>query len=117
MLALCHDRPPNTRCPARTRPVPRTSRPRRWAPLPPPLLSVALRSSTRSPPQKEYLRRGARAMYPESFETSLQLGQSVLEGFNTSSVDIKSIKAEVRGDSGMEETFEEYEEWYKKNIR
>lgn len=56
-------------------------------------------------------------MYPESFETSLQLGQSVLEGFNTSSVDIKSIKAEVRGDSGMEETFEEYEEWYKKNIR
>ncbi|KAI0564978.1 Sodium/solute symporter [Gracilaria domingensis] len=67
--------------------------------------------------QKEYLRRGARAMYPESFETSLQLGQSVLEGFNTSKVDIKSIKAEVRGDSGLEEAFEEYEEWYKKNIR
>ncbi|CAN8071409.1 unnamed protein product [Agarophyton chilense] len=67
--------------------------------------------------QKEFLRRGARAMYPESFETSLQLGQSILEGFNTSKVDIRAIKAEVRGDSGLEEAFEEYEEWYKKNIR
>lgn len=67
--------------------------------------------------QKEYLRRGARAMYPESFETSLQLGQSVLEGFSTSKVDIRSIKAEVRGDSGLEEAFQQYEEWFDKNIR
>lgn len=67
--------------------------------------------------QKELLKRGARAMYPETFETSLQLGQSVLEGFNTSRVDIKAIKAEVRGDSGLNEVFEEYEEWFEKNMR
>lgn len=67
--------------------------------------------------QKEFLKRGATAMYPETFETSLQLGQSVLEGFNTSKVDIRAIKAEVRGDNKMNEVFDEYEEWFKKNMR
>lgn len=67
--------------------------------------------------QKEFLQRGARAMYPESFETSLQLGQSVLQGFNTSRVDISAIKAEVRSDSGLEDTFQEYEQWFNKNMR
>lgn len=67
--------------------------------------------------QKEFLRRGATAMYPEMFETSLQLGQSVLEGFSTSREDIRSIKAEVRGDSGLSEVFQHYEEWFKKNMR
>lgn len=67
--------------------------------------------------QKEFLRRGATAMYPEMFETSLQLGQSVLEGFSTSREDIKSIKAEVRGDAGLSEVFEQYEGWFKKNMR
>lgn len=62
--------------------------------------------------QKEYLERGAKAMYPETFETSLQLGQSVLKGFNTSDVDVKAIKAEVRGDYGLTKTFQEYEEWF-----
>lgn len=67
--------------------------------------------------QKELLRRGATAMYPESFETSLQLGQSVLAGFSTSKVDIRAIKAEVRGDTKMNNVFDEYEEWFKKNMR
>lgn len=67
--------------------------------------------------QKDFLRRGATAMYPEVFETSLQLGQSVLEGFSTSREDIKAIKAEVRGDAGLSEVFERYEEWFKKNMR
>lgn len=67
--------------------------------------------------QKELLRRGATAMYPETFETSLQLGQSVLAGFNTSKVDIRAIKAEVRGDNKMSEVFNEYEEWFGKNMR
>lgn len=67
--------------------------------------------------QKELLRRGATAMYPETFETSLQLGQSVLERFNTSRVDIKAIKAEVRGDSGLSEVFQDYEAWFEKNMR
>lgn len=62
--------------------------------------------------QRALLKRGARAMYPESFETSLQLGQSVLEGFKTSRVDISAIKAEVRGDYGLNEVFKEYEEWF-----
>lgn len=67
--------------------------------------------------QKEFLKRGAIAMYPETFETSLQLGQSVLERFNTSRVDIKAIKAEVRDDSGIKEVFAEYEDWFEKNMR
>ena len=67
--------------------------------------------------QKEYLKRGATAMYPESFETSLQLGQSVLAAFNTSKVDIKAIKEEVREDSGLADTFDQYEEWFKENMR
>lgn len=67
--------------------------------------------------QKDFLRRGATAMYPEVFETSLQLGQSVLEGFSTSREDIKSIKAEVRGDAGLSGIFERYDEWFKKNMR
>ena len=66
--------------------------------------------------QKEFLKRGARAMYPETFETSLQLGQSILEGFNTSKVDIRAIKAEVREDSGLEDAFAEYEDWFKENM-
>lgn len=66
--------------------------------------------------QKEYLRRGARAMYPESFETSLQLGQSVLQGFNVSKVDINAIKAEVRGGSGLEEVFKEFESLFENNM-
>lgn len=67
--------------------------------------------------QREFLKRGARAMYPETFETSLQLGQSVLEGFNTSDVDITAIKSEVRGDYGLNEVFKDYDEWFKQNIR
>lgn len=67
--------------------------------------------------QKEFLKRGARAMYPETIETSLQLGQSVLQGFKISRVDISAIKAEVRRDGGLEEVFREYEDWFKKNIR
>lgn len=56
-------------------------------------------------------------MYPETFETSLQLGQSVLEGFSTSDVDITAIKSEVRGDYGLNEVFQEYDELFKENIR
>lgn len=67
--------------------------------------------------QKEFLKQGARALYPETFETSLQLGQSVLQGFNTSKVDISAIKAEVRGDYGINEVFKEYDEWFKTNMR
>lgn len=33
--------------------------------------------------QREYLKQGTRALHPESFEKSLQLGQSVLDGFQT----------------------------------
>lgn len=67
--------------------------------------------------QKEFLKRGATAMYPESFETSLQLGQTVLKAFNTSKLDIRAIKEEVRGDSGLETAFQEYETWFKENMR
>lgn len=67
--------------------------------------------------QKELLKRGATAMYPESLETSLQLGQSVLEGFKTSRTDISAIKEEMRGDSGLGAAFEDYEKWFSKNMR
>lgn len=67
--------------------------------------------------QKRFLKLGARAMYPETLETSLQLGQSVLQGFKTSVVDISAIKSEIRGDFELKEVFTDYEEWYKGNIR
>lgn len=62
--------------------------------------------------QREFLEQGARALYPETFETSLQLGQSVLKGFQTTDIDISAIKAEVRGDYGLNEVFKEYEQWF-----
>lgn len=61
--------------------------------------------------QQEFLKRGAKALYPETFETSLQLGQSVLKGFDTSDIDIAAIKDEVRSDYGLEKVFQEYEQW------
>lgn len=67
--------------------------------------------------QRKLLKQGAHAMYPETFETSLQLGQSVLQGFRTSEVDITAIKAEVRGDYGLNEVFKDYEDWFKDNMR
>ncbi|CDF39777.1 unnamed protein product [Chondrus crispus] len=67
--------------------------------------------------QRDFLRKGARAMYPENFETSLQLGQTVLQGFKTSKVDIRAIKNEIRGDNKMNEVFDEYEDWFDRNMR
>lgn len=77
---------------------------------------VYLRAKNQSQ-QKRFLKLGARAMYPETLETSLQLGQSVLQGFKTSRVDISAIKSEIRGDFELKEVFDEYEEWFKVNIR
>lgn len=67
--------------------------------------------------QKRFLKMGARAMYPETLETSLQLGQSVLQGFKTSIVDISAIKSEIRGDFELKEVFTDYEEWFRDNMR
>lgn len=67
--------------------------------------------------QKRLLKLGAWAMYPETLETSLQLGQSVLQGFQTSTVDISAIKSEIRSDFELNEVFSEHEVWFKKNMR
>lgn len=59
--------------------------------------------------QQMLIKRGATAMYPESFETSLQLGEIVLATLGTTEVDVRAIKEEIRRDSGVKEIFNLYE--------
>lgn len=66
--------------------------------------------------QKKLLAMGANATFCENFETSLQLGEVVLRAFDTKKDDIKSIKREVRGDSGLGNAFIDYEKWFKTNM-
>jgi len=67
--------------------------------------------------QKELLALGANSSYPETFETSVQLGAEVLRAFGTSKLDLSSIKREVRGDSGLGDAFSKYEEWCQVNMK
>lgn len=64
--------------------------------------------------QKRFLAKGATAMYPETFETSLQLGEIVLSSLGTTEVDVSAIKDEIRKDSGIFDVFQEYEAYFKR---